>query len=173
MVGAESPSRCCPTVVAGDFNHNSIWDKPLDETCHAYAVADLATFGLSSAYHRARGCAHGAEPEPTFFMGKDPAKPYHLDFCFVPDDWTVEAVRVAPHDRTEPEQRRPEVTITTSSRLITLNFPDGSSMSHRSAGDMLRLRLTDPLARQAMITWVKWAMMTWSMVKRLGPQTKA
>ena len=88
-----------PSVVAGDFNHNAIWDKPLRPDSHTYAVADLTTIGLSSAYHRARGCAQGSEPEPTFYMQRNEAKPYHLDYVFVPDAWNVDSVRVGPYDR--------------------------------------------------------------------------
>lgn len=86
-----------PVVVAGDFNHNAVWDEPLRSSNHSYAVADLASVGLESAYHRARACVQGEEPEATFYMEKDAAKPHHLDHCFVPADWAVTNVTVGSH----------------------------------------------------------------------------
>lgn len=83
-----------PTLVAGDFNHNTVWDKPLRSWNHSYGVADLASLGLVSAYHSARGCDHGDEPEPTFYTSKQRTKPHHLDFCFVPSTAVIESVEV-------------------------------------------------------------------------------
>ncbi len=84
-------------VVAGDFNNNVVWDRPGVELNHASAVADLADVGLSSAYHRAKGCAPGQEPDATFFLGKKEAKPHHIDYCFVPESWKVSAVTVGSY----------------------------------------------------------------------------
>ena len=86
--------RSGPVVVAGDFNHNSVWDKPLRSWNHSYAVADLASLGLVSAYHADRGCEHGSEPEPTFYTSRQRAKAHHLDFCFVPSTADIASVEV-------------------------------------------------------------------------------
>lgn len=91
--------RAGPSVVAGDFNHNAVWDVPLYEACHSYAVADLKTFGLSSAYHRHLGCEQGAEPDPTFYLYKAVEKGAHIDYAFVPDAWRVDNVTVASYDK--------------------------------------------------------------------------
>lgn len=89
--------RTRPLVVAGDFNHNAVWDKALRPDSHSYAVADLATLGLTSAYHRDRGCQQGEEEEPTFYMSRDPERHHHLDYCFVSEHWSVDSVVVHPH----------------------------------------------------------------------------
>lgn len=75
-------------VVAGDFNHNAIWDKPGWANNHRDAVNILDGFGLASAYHAQTGEDHGEETVPTFhlFGKKDP--PYHIDYIFVPRAWT-------------------------------------------------------------------------------------
>lgn len=83
-----------PVVVAGDFNHNTRWDKPLRQWNHSYAVADLASLGLVSAYHADRGCPFGSEPEPRFFTARHQTKPHHVDYCFVPSAATTESVDV-------------------------------------------------------------------------------
>jgi hypothetical protein len=42
-----------PTVVAGDFNDNAIWDRPTKRNKHEINVTKLASLGLRSAYHHA------------------------------------------------------------------------------------------------------------------------
>ena len=78
-----------PTVVAGDFNHHVIWDKPGSPRNHAASVALLERAGLTSAYHRFHGCEQGAERHPTLYWRDrtvdGPA--YHIDYCFVPESW--------------------------------------------------------------------------------------
>jgi exodeoxyribonuclease-3 len=79
--------RSC--LVAGDFNHNVIWDKPGWRNNHAGAVERLAALGLVSAYHALRGEAAGAEREPTLYW-RDRAKhgpTYHIDYVFLPRAW--------------------------------------------------------------------------------------
>lgn len=84
-------------VVAGDFNNGAKWDEPLKPSSHAYGVADLASFGLVSAYHRDRRCEQGAEEDATWYMHRDEQKPYHIDFCFVPKAWTIERVEIGEY----------------------------------------------------------------------------
>lgn len=42
----------------------------------------LENHGLFSAYHALRDEAHGAESRATFFLHRDRAKPYHLDYVY-------------------------------------------------------------------------------------------
>lgn len=77
-----------PTVVLGDFNSNAIWDdEHPDGLDHSSLVGRLGALGLESAYHHARGEAHGAEREPTFYFYRRKSIPYHLDYCFLPRTW--------------------------------------------------------------------------------------
>lgn len=77
-----------PTVVLGDFNSNAIWDEEHPEgLSHSALVSRLDALGLESAYHRARGEAHGAEREATFYFYRRRTIPYHLDYCFLPRTW--------------------------------------------------------------------------------------
>jgi endonuclease/exonuclease/phosphatase family metal-dependent hydrolase len=78
-----------PLVVAGDFNNHVRWDKPGKLNNHANVVARLDEFGSVSAYHKFRGIAQGGENEPTFYHHKSLAKPYHIDYCFVPKSWAI------------------------------------------------------------------------------------
>jgi exodeoxyribonuclease-3 len=78
-----------PSLVAGDFNHNVIWDRPGWRNNHAGAVARLEALGLVSAYHARTGEAPGAESVPTLYW-RDRTKDgptYHIDYLFLPRAW--------------------------------------------------------------------------------------
>lgn len=83
------------TVMLGDFNSNAIWDThhPSDLN-HSSMVRRLKAHGLVSAYHHLRGEPHGAETEPTFYLHWNEAKPYHIDYCFLPESWLTGLRRV-------------------------------------------------------------------------------
>ena len=83
--------RSAPAVVAGDFNNHVRWDKPGWPINHANAVRDMAHLGLVSAYHVARGVAAGNEPEPTYFQHRRMSAGFHIDYVFMPADWTNRA----------------------------------------------------------------------------------
>ncbi len=84
-----------PSVVAGDFNSSSAWDKPNRLTNHALAVTDLQECGLASAYHQSAGCPPGAELDPTLFQGRNISSGFHIDYCFAPESWLGAPGRVA------------------------------------------------------------------------------
>src|SRR5262245_17830505 len=78
-----------PTVLAGDLNSNTIWDRPRARMDHSRFVAWLRSeLDLVSAYHEHRGEAHGKESKPTYYFLWDKAKPYHIDYCFLPRVWS-------------------------------------------------------------------------------------
>ena len=77
-----------PVVMLGDFNSNAIWDThhPSDLN-HSSMVQRLKAHGLVSAYHHFRSEPQGQETEPTFYLHWNEAKPYHIDYCFLPVQW--------------------------------------------------------------------------------------
>ena len=84
-----------PVVLLGDFNANKIWDNhhPPDLNFSSVA-ARLRQHGLVSAYHHHRAQAFGSETDPTFYLHWNQNKPYHIDYCFLPEAWAGEIVRV-------------------------------------------------------------------------------
>jgi hypothetical protein len=79
-----------PTVIAGDFNSNTIWDYKRPPTQnHSGLVQQLTSLGLVSAYHQFFREAQGAESRPTLYLRRDRAKPYHIDYCFIPQAWAA------------------------------------------------------------------------------------
>jgi endonuclease/exonuclease/phosphatase family metal-dependent hydrolase len=45
-------------------------------------VNRLADNNIHSIYHRHFGIKQGEEKHPTFFLQRNPDKPYHIDYCF-------------------------------------------------------------------------------------------
>jgi exonuclease III len=85
------------TIIAGDFNSNPVFKQ--NGKKHVELVELLAQSGLESVFHRQTLQAHGNENTPTFFLHRNLAKPYHLDYVFceakrkakveigAPDNW--------------------------------------------------------------------------------------
>jgi len=95
VVEQQSFAKRCPTVLAGDLNSNTIWDRRRARMDHSRFVAWLRDeLGLVSAYHEHRGEAHGKEKKPTYYFLWDKARPYHIDYCFVPEAWRGKIRRV-------------------------------------------------------------------------------
>jgi exodeoxyribonuclease-3 len=78
-----------PVIVAGDFNSSGLWDEKCAPENHAKLVQFLSGHGLVSAYHFKSGEEHnGKESQPTFHQTKNIAMPFHIDYIFLPQDWT-------------------------------------------------------------------------------------
>ncbi len=71
------------TIMAGDFNSSTTLDKPKARWTHGQCALDLAADGLVSLYHHTTGEEHGRETCPTFYLHRDRAKPFHIDYAFV------------------------------------------------------------------------------------------
>jgi exodeoxyribonuclease III len=69
-------------ILAGDFNSNTIWDKPNRTYNHTNIVDYLKNKNILSAYHYFYNQIQGQERDNTLFMQRKIDKPYHIDFCF-------------------------------------------------------------------------------------------
>ena len=74
------------TFLIGDFNSNTIWDKPRREGNHSIVVEFLATKEIHSTYHKFYNQIQGKEKHNTLFMYRHKDKPYHIDYCFASGD---------------------------------------------------------------------------------------
>jgi len=74
------------TILVGDFNSNTIWDKPRREGNHSTIVEFLAKKGIYSTYHKFFNQIQGKEKHNTLYMYRHKNKPYHLDYCFASND---------------------------------------------------------------------------------------
>lgn len=82
------------TILIGDFNSNTIWDRPKREGNHSTVVAHLQQRNIHSVYHRQHLQIQGSEKHPTFYLYRHQAKPYHLDYCFASGDWMARLTSV-------------------------------------------------------------------------------
>jgi exodeoxyribonuclease-3 len=87
------------TILAGDFNSNTIWDRKRRAGNHSNVVKYLADKGIYSAYHLHHQQTQGKELHPTFYLYRHLNKPYHLDYCFVSADMLaqVSSVEIGDH----------------------------------------------------------------------------
>lgn len=78
-----------PTMIVGDLNSNAIWDSSHPKHLnHSALIALLAELGIVSSYHAFFGEAQGKETRPTCYLLWNERKPYHIDYCFLPTNWT-------------------------------------------------------------------------------------
>ena len=82
------------TMLIGDFNSNTIWDKPRREGNHSTVVDYLARKGIHSTYHKFFDQKQGQEEHGTWFMYRHKDKSYHLDYCFASNDFIKKLTNV-------------------------------------------------------------------------------
>jgi endonuclease/exonuclease/phosphatase family metal-dependent hydrolase len=87
------------TILMGDFNSNTIWDKPRREGNHSTVVALLESKKIYSAYHRFYDQQQGKEKHNTLFMYRHFDKAYHIDYCFASIDLVkkITDIKVGTH----------------------------------------------------------------------------
>lgn len=81
-------------ILIGDFNSNTIWDRPRRIGNHSTVVSRLAEKNIHSVYHKHLGQTQGKEEHPTFFLYRNKKKPYHLDYCFASAAFTEKVKKV-------------------------------------------------------------------------------
>lgn len=75
--------RSAKIIMAGDLNSSTRVRG--QEKSHPRLVDRLQSLGLSSVYHHLTGEVHGKEATPTFLYRHNPAQPFHIDYCLVPE----------------------------------------------------------------------------------------
>ncbi|GAA4520818.1 endonuclease/exonuclease/phosphatase family protein [Sphingobacterium thermophilum] len=70
-------------IIIGDFNSNSIWDKPKRIYNHTNLVNKLLEYNIYSSYHAFYQENQGKETRATLFMHRKKERPYHIDYCFI------------------------------------------------------------------------------------------
>jgi len=88
------------TMLIGDFNSNSIWDRKHRESNHSNVVKLLESKGIFSSYHLFHKQTQGKEMHPTLYMYRHQDKPYHIDYCFVSKDISkkIKSVEIGDFD---------------------------------------------------------------------------
>lgn len=88
------------TILIGDFNSNTIWDKKFRIGNHSHVVERLEKKGIHSCYHAHYNQEQGKEKDPTFYLYKHKEKSYHLDYCFASMDMIdkIQSVEIGAYD---------------------------------------------------------------------------
>jgi Endonuclease/Exonuclease/phosphatase family. len=81
-------------LLTGDFNSNSIWDKPLRIWNHSDVDRELRALGIESFYHLYKKEEQGQETEPTLYLQRNLDKPYHIDYVYGNDIFYRKLMRV-------------------------------------------------------------------------------
>ena len=115
----ESLLRNTKTVLAGDFNSNSIWDRKSREGNHSNIVQFLENKGIFSTYHLHHKQTQGREEHPTLYLYRHENKPYHLDYCFVSTDMAkkLRSVEVGAYNSWTKYSDHVPVIVTFDNRL--------------------------------------------------------
>jgi len=89
-----------PTILCGDFNSNKIWDDMRKKTGnHSTVVSALEKHRLASAYHHFFSESQGEETQPTYYFWHHKDRGYHIDYVFLPQQWTsqIKSVELGTH----------------------------------------------------------------------------
>ncbi|MEO7984287.1 MAG: endonuclease/exonuclease/phosphatase family protein [Bacteroidota bacterium] len=102
------------TILAGDFNSNTIWDKLRREGNHSTVVALLENKKIYSTYHRFFNQLQGQEKHNTLFMYRHRDKAYHIDYCFASAHFAekITKVEVGTHKKWKELSDHTPLTIT-------------------------------------------------------------
>ena len=87
------------TILIGDFNSNTVWDRKRRAGNHSSVVKFLEEKNIHSTYHLHHKQIQGKEKHPTLYMYRHKDKPYHLDYCFASADMTnkLQSVTIGRH----------------------------------------------------------------------------
>lgn len=70
------------TIICGDWNSNKKWDVWDRWWNHSDVVKQLEVLDIKSVYHQMCKEEQGEETQPTFYMQRNLAKPFHIDYLF-------------------------------------------------------------------------------------------
>lgn len=88
------------TILIGDFNSNSIWDRKRRAGNHSNVVKLLESKGIFSAYHFHHKQTQGTEQHPTYFLYRHKNRPYHIDYCFASEGFSkkIKSFEIGEHE---------------------------------------------------------------------------
>lgn len=93
MTACATAAGGLPVVAVGDFNISpAVSGKRQQSLRFLDWMRD--ELGLVNAYHRFLGETPGEETHPTYFHQWTESKPFHIDYCFLPESWSSQILGV-------------------------------------------------------------------------------
>ena len=87
-------------IIAGDLNSNTKWDQWDRWWNHSDVIKELEEIDIDSLYHKFSNEVQGKETKPTFFLQRNVAKSYHIDYFFTSKEFTTKLKRIDVEDFT-------------------------------------------------------------------------
>ena len=84
-------------ILIGDFNSNNFWDKQYKQKkvpSHKEIIMKLLEYNIESAYHKFNNCEDGKEIDPTLLWKMDKNNKFHIDYCFVSNNFKINNVQI-------------------------------------------------------------------------------
>ena len=84
-------------LLIGDFNSNNFWNEKYikqKKPSHNDIIEKLKQYGIESAYHKFNNCIDGNEKDPTLLWQMDKNKKFHIDYCFISNDFKLNSVNI-------------------------------------------------------------------------------
>jgi hypothetical protein len=117
--------RAAPSIVVGDFNCFAEWRGAAPSKRHTELARRLRDdFRLVSAYHGAPDYDSEVAEKPTHFWRWREHHPFHIDYCFVPIDWSGAIRSVEIGDFAEQHWRSDHRPV-----LVDVDLPGTSTWS--------------------------------------------
>ena len=111
----EATRRCLPVIAAGDFNISPrVSGKKRKSQRFLRLMRD--ELGLVSAYHHLTGELPGEETRATYYHYRRKSNPFHIDYCFVHQEWIGRLTNVEVGDFGDFSQ--------SDHRPLTVDFKD-------------------------------------------------
>ena len=88
-------------ILVGDFNSNNYWDKTyIAKNIHSHnnIIDKLKEFNIESVYHKFNNCIDGNEKDATLLWQMDINKKFHIDYCFVSNDYKINNINIGSLD---------------------------------------------------------------------------
>jgi endonuclease/exonuclease/phosphatase family metal-dependent hydrolase len=91
-------------MLIGDFNSNNYWDKQyIQKKAHSHndIINKLKEYNIESVYHKFNNCENGNEKEPTLLWKMDKNNKFHIDYCFISNNFKIKDIQIGSIDEWE------------------------------------------------------------------------
>ena len=85
-------------IIAGDLNSNTKWNQWDKWWNHSDVIKELEEINIESLYHKFSNEVQGQETKPTFFLQRNVAKSYHIDYFFASKEFISNFKRIYVED---------------------------------------------------------------------------